>query len=333
MAQKLADNELDMELEKESGGGFERFLFFLIPIVFTIVLVGVLLTLFNMDFRSEMISLGSKIPVVKNWIPEPKDKATQTKEADQKAQSESSEATIQQLKADLAKQTEELKKATAAKTTQDKKVTELQNQVNTLQTQQGQQLQTGQQGQVSQQGQAGTQTTDGTTNEDPYVKQTRELASMYEGMTASKAAPIMENLTTEETVQLLSYMDPANSAKILQKMDAKKAADITMALKNVTPSTDLSVAALQSRLKKDQGTTAGTTGKSLQSTQISSTFASMDKKSGAELILQTYKISPDKALHILNTVDDSTRASLLQYMSAKDAGQTAKILNKLMGNK
>ncbi|URJ62184.3 magnesium transporter MgtE N-terminal domain-containing protein [Paenibacillus polymyxa] len=327
MAQKLAENELDMDLGKESGGGFERFMFFLIPIVFTIVLVGVLLTLFNMDFRSEMISLGNKIPVVKNWVPEPKDKATQTKEADQKAQSESSEATIQQLKADLAKQTEELKKATAAKTTQDKKVTELQNQVNTLQTQQEQQSQ------VSQQGQAGTQTTGGTTNEDPYVKQARDLASMYEGMTASKAAPIMENLTTEETVQLLSYMDPANSAKILQKMDAKKAADITMALKNVTPSTDLSVAALQSRLKKDQGTTAGTTSKSLQSTQISSTFASMDKKSGAELILQTYKISPDKALNILNTVDDSTRGSLLQNMSAKDAAQTAKILNKLMGSK
>ncbi|MCP3794339.1 MULTISPECIES: magnesium transporter MgtE N-terminal domain-containing protein [Paenibacillus] len=327
MAQKLAENELDMDLGKESGGGFERFMFFLIPIVFTIVLVGVLLTLFNMDFRSEMISLGNKIPVVKNWIPEPKDKATQTKEADQKAQSESSEATIEQLKADLAKQTEELKKATAAKTTQDKKVTELQNQVNTLQTQQEQQSQ------ASQQGQAGTQTTGGTTNEDPYVKQARDLASMYEGMTASKAAPIMENLTTEETVQLLSYMDPANSAKILQKMDAKKAADITMALKNVTPSTDLSVAALQSRLKKDQGTTAGTTSKSLQSTQISSTFASMDKKSGAELILQTYKISPDKALNILNTVDDSTRGSLLQNMSAKDAAQTAKILNKLMGSK
>ncbi|ALA41857.1 MULTISPECIES: magnesium transporter MgtE N-terminal domain-containing protein [Paenibacillus] len=327
MAQKLAENELDMDLGKESGGGFERFMFFLIPIVFTIVLVGVLLTLFNMDFRSEMISLGNKIPVVKNWVPEPKDKATQTKEADQKAQSESSEATIQQLKADLAKQTEELKKATAARTTQDKKVTELQNQVNTLQTQQEQQPQ------ASQQGQAGTQTTGGTTNEDPYVKQARDLASMYEGMTASKAAPIMENLTTEETVQLLSYMDPANSAKILQKMDAKKAADITMALKNVTPSTDLSVAALQSRLKKDQGTTAGTTSKSLQSTQISSTFASMDKKSGAELILQTYKISPDKALNILNTVDDSTRGSLLQNMSAKDAAQTAKILNKLMGSK
>ncbi|WCM63231.1 magnesium transporter MgtE N-terminal domain-containing protein [Paenibacillus polymyxa] len=327
MAQKLAENELDMDLGKESGGGFERFMFFLIPIVFTIVLVGVLLTLFNMDFRSEMISLGNKIPVVKNWVPEPKDKATQTKEADQKAQSESSEATIQQLKADLAKQTEELKKATAAKTTQDKKVTELQNQVNTLQTQQEQQPQ------ASQQGQAGTQTTGGTTNEDPYIKQARDLASMYEGMTASKAAPIMENLTTEETVQLLSYMDPANSAKILQKMDAKKAADITMALKNVTPSTDLSVAALQSRLKKDQGTTAGTTSKSLQSTQISSTFASMDKKSGAELILQTYKISPDKALNILNTVDDSTRGSLLQNMSAKDAAQTAKILNKLMGSK
>ncbi|MET3207698.1 UNVERIFIED_CONTAM: flagellar motility protein MotE (MotC chaperone) [Paenibacillus sp. PvR008] len=327
MARNLAENGLDMDLEKESGGGFERFMFFLIPIVFTIVLVGVLLTLFNMDFRSEVISLGNKIPIVKNWIPEPKDKVAKSKEADQKAQSESSEATIQQLKADLAKQTEELKKTTAAKTTQDKKVTELQNQVNTLQTQQEQQSQ------GSQQGQTGTQTADGTANEDPYVKQARDLASMYEGMTASKAAPIMANLTTEETVQLLSYMDPANSAKILQKMDAKKAADITMALKNVTPSTDLSVAALQSRLKKDQSTTAGTTSKSLQNTQISSTFASMDKKSGADLILQTYKISPDKALNILNTVDDSTRASLLQNMSAKDAAQTAKILNKLMGSK
>ncbi|MBE0343521.1 kinesin, partial [Paenibacillus sp. 28ISP30-2] len=168
MARNLAENELDMDLEKESGGGFERVMFFLIPIVFTIVLVGVLLTLFNVDFRSEMISLGNKIPIVKNWIPEPKDKVAKSKEADQKAQSVSSEATIQQLKTDLAKQTEELKKATAARTTQDKKVTELQNQVNTLHTQ------TQQKWQDSQQGQPGTQAASGTGNENPYGKHAKD---------------------------------------------------------------------------------------------------------------------------------------------------------------
>lgn len=35
----------DSDMEKESGGGWEKFLMISIPIVFTVVLLGVLLTL------------------------------------------------------------------------------------------------------------------------------------------------------------------------------------------------------------------------------------------------------------------------------------------------
>ncbi|MNI65230.1 hypothetical protein D3C73_1207230 [compost metagenome] len=59
----------------------------------------------------------------------------------------------------------------------------------------------------------------------------------------------------------------------------------------------------------------------------------MSASSGAKLLLETYKLSPDKTLTILNSVDDATRSQLLENMSTENSVETAKILNRLMGNK
>lgn len=122
----------DLEEEKESSGGFARFMFFVTPILFTIVLLGVLLTLLNMNIRKEALSLLNQIPIVKQWVPDPEESSTADGKA--KTQEKSSEATIKELKSKVAEQEDQLKKANEAATQQKTQVQDLQSQLDEAKT-------------------------------------------------------------------------------------------------------------------------------------------------------------------------------------------------------
>lgn len=308
----------DSDMEKESGGGWEKFLMISIPIVFTVVLLGVLLTLFNVDIRNNLFEFANKIPVVKEWVPDPVLDPEKDKLEKSEQQVESAEATIEKLKSQVTAKETELKAAQEATTTEAKKATDLQKKLDDAEKA------------------AETATAETPETESDYQKQIKDLAKMYADMSPSKAAPILQNMTNEEMVLLLNAMQSSARTKVLEKMDPKTAADVTMMMKDAKPSGDLALDALQSRLKKETeatSTTATTTSKNLDKNQLSQTFASMSASSGAKLLLETYKLSPDKTLTILNSVDDETRSQLLENMSSEDSVETAKILNRLMGNK
>ncbi|WFA87775.1 MotE family protein [Paenibacillus amylolyticus] len=308
----------DSDMEKESGGGWEKFLMISIPIVFTVVLLGVLLTLFNVDIRNNLFEFANKIPVVKEWVPDPVLDPEKDKLEKSEQQVESAEATIEKLKSQVTAKETELKAAQEATTTEAKKATDLQKKLDDAEKA------------------AETATAATPETESDYQKQIKDLAKMYADMSPSKAAPILQNMTNEEMVLLLNAMQSSARTKVLEKMDPKTAADVTMMMKDAKPSGDLALDALQSRLKKETATTSTastTTSKNLDKNQLSQTFASMSASSGAKLLLETYKLSPDKTLTILNSVDDATRSQLLENMSSEDSVETAKILNRLMGNK
>ncbi|WP_306035763.1 MotE family protein [Paenibacillus odorifer] len=313
----MAKIDNDMELENEgSAGKFERFLFLMIPIIFTLVLLGVLLTLFNMDIRNNVLEVANKIPILEKWVPDPPTDPSKPKE-ESKKQEVSSNSTIKELKAQLAQQADELKKVTDEKTAQDTKVQALESQIEGMKTE------------AAAAAEINTEET-----EDPYQKQVTDLAKLYAGMKASKAAPIMENLTTEEMVQIFSVMNKASKTAILEKMDPQKAADVTIKLKETTSSGDMAIAALQARLKKEAGTTQTTkTSTNLDKEKLNQTFSSMTPANAASLLGEMYKISPDKVVTIMNTVSDSVRSSILGEMTKNDSAQTAKIVNRLMGAK
>ncbi|TDL68297.1 kinesin [Paenibacillus amylolyticus] len=308
----------DSDMEKESGGGWEKFLMISIPIVFTVVLLGVLLTLFNVDIRNNLFEFANKIPVVKEWVPDPVLDPEKEKLEKSEQQVESAEATIEKLKSQVTAKETELKAAQEATTTEAKKATDLQKKLDDAEKA------------------AETATAATPETESDYQKQIKDLAKMYADMSPSKAAPILQNMTNEEMVLLLNAMQSSARTKVLEKMDPKTAADVTMMMKDAKPSGDLALDALQSRLNKETAATSTastTTSKNLDKNQLSQTFASMSASSGAKLLLETYKLSPDKTLTILNSVDDATRSQLLENMSSEDSVETAKILNKLMGNK
>ncbi|NGM81151.1 kinesin [Paenibacillus sp. 7124] len=306
----------DMELENEgSAGKFERFLFLMIPIIFTLVLIGVLLALFNMDYRNDMLQIANKIPVVNKWIPDPKGEPSEDSQSAEE-QAASSEATIKELKTQLSQQAETVKQLNEQKTAQDKQVEALKSQIGDMQ-----------QAASSQQP---------VETEDEHQKQIVAMTKLYAGMKASKAAAIMQNMTTEEVVQLLSGMNNDSKTAILEKMDPKIAADVSVKLKESANSSDMAIAALQSRLKQDSAATAAPTGSSanLDKQKLSQTFSSMPATEAAKLLSEMYPISPDKVITILSTVDDSVRSGILSEMTKNDTnGVAAKVMNRLMGGK
>lgn len=306
----MAQTEFEDDLE-ESGGGFSRFMFFVTPILFTVVLLGVLLTLFNLNFRNTLLELADKIPVVKNFVPDPEASNDVVKKELEKKQEESTEATVKQLKEQVAKQEADLKAATEKATEEADRAKQLEEELTTLQAEKTEQKETEEQA--------------------AYQKEVKKLAQLYSQMSPSKAAAILDNLTTDETLQMLSMMGNESKVAILEKMDPKKAAEISILLKDVKQADDLAIAALQSRIKKGEEEQAEKqqSASGLDDDQLSQTVASMSSESSAQLLLQTYKISPDKALKVLRAVDSSTRSKILEAMSEEDETLSAKIFNQL----
>ena len=303
-------------VEKETGSGIGRFLFLVTPILFTIVLLGVVLTLMNKETQNKVFHALNQVPVVKNWIPDSLASAG-GKLLDQ---AKSSEATIKELKSELSQKQQEIQKA---------------NDQATVQAQTAQNLQS----KLDEATQQNEQTAQQTANAaaDDYQKQVKKLAQLYGDMNAGKAAAIMSNLTTEENVLMFKSMSNESKAAILEKMDPQLAADISIRLKDSETSEDLAIAALQSRLDKNNGknqtsqVSSAATG--LDSTQMSQTFATMASDKAAALLLQMNKISPEKTLNILHAVDDATRSKILAAMTDTDPAISAIILNKLTSSK
>ncbi|BFH14830.1 hypothetical protein J6TS7_42040 [Paenibacillus dendritiformis] len=307
--------EMNQEsVEKESGySGFERFLFFATPILFTIILLAVLLTLFNANWRNQMIALAENIPLVNQWISSDKDKADGKEPGNAKKENKNiqkeQEEQIAELKALLASKDADLRNLADARKKLEEQVANLNKEIKDLRAERHEEQVT----------------------EEQYAQQVKDLANLYAKMMPSKSAPILENLATEELVLVLDAMKQEDRAKILEKMNPKVAADASIRLKDVKPADNLEVRALQARLKKNEASKEAHNG--LDQTQLSQTFSSMTPKSAASILLETAKISPEKALNVLNTVDDATRSRLLNAMTEEDKEATAKLVSKLLPSK
>ncbi|MGZ7444408.1 MotE family protein [Paenibacillus sp. TH7-28] len=311
----MAKTELKLEEElEESGGGFSRFLFFMTPILFTVVLFAVLLYLFNTNFRNTLLDIGNKVPFISNFVPDPEltDGEKATAATDVKKQQESTDATVKELKEQVARQQTELQAANQQAAEQQDKAKQLEQELAAAKQQSAEEQQAAE--------------------AEAYQKEVKKLAQLYAEMSPSKAAAIFGNLTTDEMLQMLNAMSNESKVAILEKMDPQKAADISIKLKDVKSSDDLAIAALQSRLKKDAASEAAAAGsaKGLDDAQLSQTFASMSADAASQLILQTYKVSPDKGLKILKAIDDNTRSKILENMTKTDEKTSVKILNQLL---
>ncbi|MBW7473297.1 MgtE protein [Paenibacillus oenotherae] len=299
----------DLDIEKQGYSGFERFMFFVTPILFTLVLLGVLVTLFNFDLRNKALEIGNSIPFLGSVLPDPAVEEGDVVD-EEKLKNENSTAKIDELKSVLAAKEAELTKAVGESTKQAQQIKDLQGQVDQLKR-------------VNEEVQL---------DEEQYQNKITELASMYAKITPSKAAPILAAMELEEAVLVLDSMRPDDRVKILEKMNPKRAADVTVMLKDIKEAKDRQIAALQARVKQ-QTTAAQQPETVLDKTQLKETFSNMDPKSAGELLLKMSEVSASKVLRILNAVDDTSRSSIIAAMSDKNEAVTAQLVSKLMTGK
>lgn len=296
----------DTGVEKQNYNAFERFMFLMIPILFVIVLLGVLWALFDTDFRNKALQVGNSIPVLKEVLPEPK--VTGSMMDDETIRSIKMTEKINELEAELATVKGELAAAKETSAAQEQAVKGLEDENAQLKQLTEQEL----------------------LEAEQYTAKIEELASMFSKMTPSKAAPIVQNMNIDEIVLLFASMRSDDRVKIMEKMDPKIAAEATMKLKDNVGVKDLQIAALQARLEEQAGSDDTAVSSTLNQEQLSATFEAMDAKSAGEMLLKMKDISPSKVIRILNSVSNSARSSILTEMSKLDEAATASIVSKLL---
>lgn len=299
----------DLDIEKQGYSGFERFMFFVTPILFTLVLLGVLVTLFNFDLRNKALELGNSIPLLNSLLPDPVVEEGAIVD-EEKIKNENSSAKIDELKASLAAKEAELAKAVGERTKQAQEIKDLQGEIDQLKRVNSEEL----------------------LDEEQYQSKITELSSMYAKISPGKAAPILAAMELEEAVLVLDSMRPEDRVRILEKMNPKRAADVTVMLKDIKEVKDRQIAALQARIKQQTAATQQTE-TVLDKAQLKETFAKMDPKSAGDLLLKMSDVSASKVLRILNAVDDTTRSGILAAMSKKNEAVTAQLVSKLMTGK
>ncbi|MFC5472017.1 MgtE protein [Cohnella suwonensis] len=295
------------DVEKSSYSGFERFLFFVTPILFTAVLLGVLLLMFNTNWRNSALEFGNKIPVIKSMLPSPDKPAETVAQSDEELTVSNAKTKVEQLNALLTDRETALKQATDLTAQQKKQLEELQAKLDEL-----------------------TKTNaEKTIDTDAYKARISSIADMYGKMTPSKAAPILESMTVEESALVLGAMTETLRGKVLERMNPKVAADVSMKLKDSETVDNREIAALQARIKELEQKTEQPS-ELLDTAELNRTFSTMKAASAAQLLLQMATGNQSKALRILGAMDDSPRSSVLAAMSDQDKKTTALLVGKLM---
>lgn len=301
----------DSSLEGASYSALERFLiWFVIPFVFTAVLLFVLLSIFDYDIKSSIQKALHNTPVIGMVVPAPKEKAVVA--ADGKAPtSEQSIKTkdeeITKLNARVAELQAALQKADSTTEQKDHSLKEGQAKIADLEEKLKSKTQT----------------------EEEYNAQITQLANMYAKMNPSKAAPIIEALTPKEMVLVFSMMKADSRGAILEKMDATKAAEASIGLKDIVPVRDKQMAALQERLATN-GVKDTKTSTSVSNSDLGQTFANMTPKSASNVLIEMNKSNPDKVLTILSGMDNASRSKVMSSLSDANKEIAAALTAKLV---
>ncbi|MBD2845286.1 MgtE protein [Paenibacillus sp. IB182496] len=293
------------ELEGErSYSGLERTMFFITPILFTLVLLGALLLIFNTGLREKVLDIGSGIPVIGGLFPAPP--AEENEVDDNALRSTNLTAKIEELEAALAGKESELSALQSTGQEQEQTIAELQSELEQLTL-------TSEEAQLS---------------EDEYEAHIKSLASMYTQITPSRAAPILESMELEEIALLFGAMRPEDRVRIMERMNPETAAAVTLKMKDMTPVANQQLAALQARIDKLEASPAPSSS-AMDETELSATFSSMNPESAGKLLLEMAKLSQAKVLRILNAVNSGARSQILAAMSEADEALTAQLASKL----
>lgn len=190
-----------METEKQEYGKFQWFFFVIfIPIIFTLTLVGVILTVAGFDVLGKAKTTLAEVPVVEKLFKDDQQKETisaePTKEKEAQEEKEKLEKTIEE-------QTEMISALEQDVTIKEKENQKLTQEISSLEKQL-----------------ADLKNTETETN-------SKDIAKLYDNMSSKKAAEIIPNLTQEDALLILTSLDDKQVADILSKMSVDDAVKFT----------------------------------------------------------------------------------------------------------
>ena len=294
----------EVEADK-TYSGLERFMFFLTPILFTLVLIGVLLTIFSPDVRSRMLETANRVPLLERIVPDP---PAERQPFDENAIREMNQSKkIAELEALLAEKEAELTELSGIKAELEQTVAQLEARIDGL-TQ---------------------QSTERQLTDEEYQARISELAQMFGQITPSKAAPILESMTMEEMVLIMDAMRPEIRVSVMEKMTPSVAAEATVRLKDTVTAKDRQIAALQARINEYESAKAERSA-NMDDSQIVLTFSSMKPESAAQILLQMAELNQAKVLDLLGSLPAAARAGVIEAMNGQDSKTTAQLVNKMV---
>lgn len=302
----------------------ERFLvFFIIPLIFTGILLTVMMSLLGYNVLGGLQNAAHQVPLFGKWVPASSQSAKPASAVQASASSAAAvkaaanmQKAIGDLKTQLAAKVTEIKKLNGQISTKEQSLKDMQSQMDTLKKQFNAK----------------------TTSAAEYEQKIQNLANVYAQMIPTKAGKILDNLSMQELVLVLSQMKQSDRVNVLQSMDPQKAADASIQLKDVVPAKDLQLAALQSKIrelekavaaKKTTASNAASSKKTMTLTDLGKTFANMQPGSAADILSQMETGDPKKVLAILTAMDAKPRSDVLTAMSTKYNAIAASIVDQL----
>lgn len=168
-------------------------------------------------------------------------------------------------------------------------------------------------------------------SKEEYQQNLRELARVYGGMSASRAAEIFENMTLMEAAQIMVLMSQQQQTSIFSKLEPTFAAQLTVLMKELHLVDDPDMAALQERVQvlanaldeKDADA-------KLSLNQLAKTYANLPPDHAATIFEQMSGNEEDfqLALKILAVMSDQDRSNLMAAMDTEKARTYTRALAK-----
>jgi flagellar motility protein MotE (MotC chaperone) len=292
------------EIEKPYSKLQWLFYIIIVPTIFTLLLVGIILTFLGVNVVDSVLSTGQKVPVLSSILPEPKEPTTQDSEEqavepsleEVQERASQSEQEVGRLENELAQKTEEVEKLTE-QIEQFKKEME-----------------------------------DKRLSEEERLNKLREIAQIYVGMSTSKSAAIIENLSLHEAALIMNQMANKDQSAIMTKLSPTYAAKLTIVMKEMELAENPEIAALQERvnlLMKMVDNKEDGEGSTISIMQMVNTFSQMPPPQAATILKDMIGVNSEFQLGItiLANMDDASRSAIMAVM---DADTARKYTNSLL---
>lgn len=290
--------------EEKSYSKWEWFFYMIcIPALFASILGGVLLSLLGVNVVGKVLGWANSIPYVEKIVPDV------AQEADpEAAKNQKIEKQLVSAQTDLNKNKHQVTKLQEESSKKDATIQDLQKQVQDLQKMMENKK----------------------TDDEQRQKQFQEMSKLYTSMPARSAAAIVENLSVEEAVTVMTTMKPEQRAQLLAKMDPKKAADISILIKDNVVSKDDDIAGLQQRIQVLTKALSETRQDSTSIDNLVNSFSQMPANRAGEILTTLMSTNPKRAISIIAGMANDKRALVLAAIGEKNTELAARITSELL---